>query len=133
MKPLRTLDVADAQPVVVEDDLASVARGRRHRKPSTLAALAERDRLLCQAAMQVAAGMSQIGAATKLAPMLNLYRVTGWRRDAVAQECPTRHLGTVREFWWRILRVRDAPLSSETVRRALRKGAGKKITHADYS
>lgn len=111
MKPLRAADVANAEPIGL--------RGPGRRLPSTLQSLARRDRLLREAAARLCGQMSAHTAAWKLASELERYRSTAWRRDAAEPKCPARHRGTLRECFWLILRTRDAPLSSRTIRRAL--------------
>ena len=119
MKLFREIEVASAELVGNHSVLVPPGPGRR--SPATLRAIAERDRLLREAASGFCAGMSELAAAVKLSAALKQYSTSGWRRDAAEQTCPPRHAGSLREMCWRILKVRDASVSSETVRRALRK------------
>lgn len=116
MKQLRPADLDTAEPVNVQVTPAARGRGRL---PSTLAALAERDRLLRVAAARFCVGLSENASATKLAAELQRFRSTAWRRDASQPTCPHRHAGSLREILYQILRTRDAPISPRTIRRAL--------------
>ena len=112
MKPLRSEAFADAEPL----------RGRGHRAPATLAALAARDRLLRETARLYFAGLSDNEAAHRLHDALARYAGGGWRRERAAEVCPARYGGRLTAHCWRILKARDATPSARSVRRILASG-----------
>ncbi|MGY3605138.1 MULTISPECIES: hypothetical protein [unclassified Bradyrhizobium] len=99
-------------------DPSSVQRGPGRRLPETLAVLAERDRLLVEAATRHLAHLSNAAAAKHLHRALCRYREGAWQRDRVAIECPARHLGKFNAVLWAILKLRDHVPSERTIRRA---------------
>ena len=109
MKPLRP------------DDLTNAVRidGRGHRSAATLERIAERDRLLREAAGRFCIGMSGRQAAAMLHTKLARYRAGAWRREAAEAVPPPRHAGRLDTMCWRVLRLHDHAPSEATVRRAL--------------
>jgi hypothetical protein len=67
--------------------------------------------------------MSARQAADFLQTRLSRYQQGAWRRDRVQATieptCPPKYRGTVTEWLWLILRVRDAIPGDETIRKAL--------------
>jgi hypothetical protein len=98
MKPVRTSDVASAEP----------CDGRGRRTPQTLLLLDERDGYLRQAATYFP-GCSDRETARRLREALAIYRNGRWRRDRSEALCPPRHAGKLTAVLWMILKVRDAP------------------------
>jgi hypothetical protein len=98
--PLRTDDLANAEPVD--------RRGRR--LPETIAARAERDRLICEAAAMFP-GASDREVARKLHSAIDLYRCTAWLRERGERPSP-RHA-----ILWAILSVIDHTPSAELIRK----------------
>jgi hypothetical protein len=80
----------------------------------------ERDRYLVEAADRYCIGMSDNAAADYLVVRLARYRETAWREDYVHALCPARHRGTIREFFWMILKSRDRVPGERLVREVLR-------------
>ncbi len=93
--------------------------GRGHRSVALLAALADRDRLLCEAAARFCVGMSGREAARYLHSALARYRAGAWQRTRVEATCPARHAGRIDELLWAILKSRDATPSETLIRAAL--------------
>jgi hypothetical protein len=86
----------------------------------TCVALAERDRLLRVAATRFA-GLSMAEQAMALHRELSRYHATAWRRERVYDRCPDRHLGTLHEFLWRVLKTHDHVLAARSLRLVLAK------------
>jgi hypothetical protein len=82
----------------------------------------ERDRYLIAAADRYCIGRSDNSAADYLCAKLRLFRATAWRRDRDCDEalCPARHRGTIREFFWMVLKARDHLPGERLVREVLR-------------
>lgn len=93
--------------------------GRGHRSPADVLARAVRDHLLRTAADRFCAGMSDRAAAAYLHTKLSRYRAGAFRRDRHEGRCPARHLGTVTELLWLVLKVRDAVAGDRIIRMAL--------------
>lgn len=86
------------------DSLPGQADARR------MVALAERDEIVRQT-------LADFGlTAVELAAAMARYAAAGWRHDRAMTECPPRHVGRVQERLWRILRLRDHPLSARQIR-----------------
>ncbi|MGV7218265.1 hypothetical protein [Bradyrhizobium sp. UFLA05-112] len=98
---------------------APLPRRRGQRTEAALAALEERDRLIQCAAATFCAGMSARSAARTLHAALARYRELGWRRDRAEVQCPARHVGTITEACWLILKQRDFAVSARAIRRML--------------
>ena len=96
--------------------------GRGRRTPQTLLAIDERDRFLREAARRYCAGMSERQAAEMLRSKLLRFRAAAWRRDASENLCPPRLRGTIGEFCWMILKVRDHVPSAGTIAASLAQG-----------
>ncbi len=80
----------------------------------------ERDRYLIAAADHYCVGLSDNAAADYLLAKLGLYRATAWQRDRAEALCPARQRGTIREFFWMILKARDRLPGQRLVREVLR-------------
>lgn len=63
--------------------------------------------------------MSDRQAALLLHSKLDRYRSGAWRRDKTEALCPARHRGTVTEFLWCVLKVRDHLPSERLIRLVL--------------
>jgi hypothetical protein len=111
MKPHRKSTFAGAFPV-----------GRGHPTPAAMLSRDERDRYLIAAADRYCIGLSDNAAAEFLVAKLGLYRATAWQRDRDCDEafCPHRHRGTIREYFWMILKSRDRLPGERLVREVLR-------------
>jgi hypothetical protein len=92
---------------------------RGKRSDETMRALAERDRLIAEAAATFMSDRSSLSAATRLHEALSRYQQGGWRRHRTEHQCPTRLCGRLDGYCWRILRARDAVPSERTIRRVL--------------
>jgi hypothetical protein len=99
-----------------------VVVGRGHRTVATLSLIAERDRLLVEAAAKFYSGLSGREAARHLRVALLRYREGAWRRTRAEAVCPARNLGRLEELLWRLLKVRDHVPSDRSVRTALARG-----------
>ena len=105
--------------IAAGDDAATalgVKRAPGQRKWQTCAALAERDRLLREAAKRSLGGLSVAAQADRLHKELSRYCASAWRRERVCEQCPDRHLGTIQECLWRVLRHHDRVLSARSLR-----------------
>ena len=102
--------------------VSSFPIGRGHRTPATLLAIDERAKFLRMAARHYCAGMSDRQAAEMLRSKLLRFRATAWRRDASENLCPPRLRGTIGEFCWMVLKVRDHVPSAGTIAATLAKG-----------
>jgi hypothetical protein len=109
MKPHRPSVFAGAFPV-----------GRGHPTPAEMLSRDERDRYLVEAADRFYVGVSDNSAAADLVVKLARYRETAWRNDGAEALCPHRHRGTIREFFWMILKARDRLPGERLVREVLR-------------
>jgi hypothetical protein len=104
-------------------DLGRPRCGRGHRTPETLFALAERNRLLVEAATLYFPLMSKSEAACRLHVALSRYEAGAWRRARALDEIPARHVGCLAGHCWRILRARDHTPSSRSIRLILARSA----------
>lgn len=89
---------------------------RGQRSTATRAALDQRDRLLREAATRFHGGLPKAAQAQRLHTQLMRYRASAWERERCAESCPGRHLGTIYEFLWRVLKLADRGLSARTLR-----------------
>lgn len=94
-------------------------RGRGRRRPDTLAALAERDRLLRQWASRFLPDASHAAAARIIYAELSRYCASGWRFERTAEQVPSRHRGRPRELAWMILCTKDNIPAERSIRRTL--------------
>ncbi|MET4518123.1 hypothetical protein [Bradyrhizobium sp. I1.7.5] len=110
------------KPVRPSTFLGAFPGGRGHPTPAEMLSRDERDRYLIAAADRYCVGLSDNAAADVLVAKLSLYRVTAWQRDRDCEEalCPHRHRGTIREFFWMILKARDRLPGERLVREVLR-------------
>jgi hypothetical protein len=92
---------------------------RGHRRPETLAAIDERDRLMGEAVARFMPGESSRGAARRLHEALERFSAGAWRRERGASSCPPRHAGRIEAVLWEILRARDHVPSVGTIRAAI--------------
>ncbi len=93
-----------------------VKRAPGQRTLQTCKALAERDRLLRDAAERFLGGLSVAELAHRLHKELLRYSASAWQRERVCEQCPDRHLGTIYEFLWRALKLHDRVLSARSLR-----------------
>ncbi len=89
------------------------------RRASTLAAAAEVDALLREAAQRFLADLSVAAQANEIEMHLTRYETTAWLRERGQAQCPVRHKGTIREYCFRILKVGGRSQSAESIRRKL--------------
>ena len=94
--------------------------GRGHPTPAEMLSRDERDRYLVEAADRYCVGMSDNAAADYLVAGLTRFRETAWRNDGAEALCPPRHRGTIREFFWMVLKSRDRLPGERLVREVLR-------------
>jgi len=99
-----------------------VADGRGRRNPDTLAALARRDELICEAVAAYFPGASANDAAHRLHTALHRYECGSWRRDRTSDVLPSRHAGRIAAHCWQILRVIERTPSARSIRLILAKG-----------
>ena len=100
--------------------VSSFPIGRGCPTPRAMLARNERDRYLIAAADRFCIGQSDNAAADYLLVRLARYRETAWREDYAHALCPARHRGTIREFFWMVLKSRDRELGERLVREVLR-------------
>jgi hypothetical protein len=93
-----------------------VKRTPGQRTVQTCSALAERDRLLREAAERFQGGLSVAAQAECLRKELLRYHASAWQRERVREQCPDRHLGNLNEYLWRVLKSRDYVLSARALR-----------------
>ena len=93
-----------------------VKRAPGQRKWHTCAALAERDRLLREAAKRFYGGLPVAGQAQNLYVQLMRYSASAWVRERACEACPDRHRGTIHELLWRVLKLHDRVLSARSLR-----------------
>lgn len=93
-----------------------VKRAPGQRTLQACAALAERNRLLRDAAARFLGGLSVAEQAHRLYRDLSRYCATAWQRERVCEQCPDRHLGSLHEFLWAALKHRDYVLSVRSLR-----------------
>lgn len=113
MRPHRASAFADAVPL----DL----RGRR--TPATLDALDRRDALIVEAVAVHFAGASMNDAAHRLHAALARYEAGPWRRERIAEHCPSRHTGRLTAYCWNILAARAHTPSVRLIRSILARTA----------
>jgi hypothetical protein len=127
--PLKAAEIVAANPKLTAHlraanhapalDLANM-RGPGQRSPQTLLLLDERDVLLREVAERFFLDTSDREIARTLHAALTRYACTAWQqRERTELTCPRRHDGTIRAFYWRILRTIDHVPSERTIRRAL--------------
>jgi hypothetical protein len=112
MKPLRSIDLTDAEPL----------DGRGRRSPADILSRTARDHLLRLAAERHCQGLSDRAAAEVLRTKLTRYQTGAWQRDRAEVRCPDRHRGKLTELLWQVLRVRDMTPSARSIRKALAGG-----------
>jgi len=101
-----------------DDATAALGLKRRpgQRQWTTCAALAERDRHLCEAAMRFFLGLSFAEQARRLHTELLRYHATAWQRERTLDACPDRHTGNLHEFLWRALKAHDHVPAARSIR-----------------
>jgi hypothetical protein len=92
---------------------------RGSRSPRTVAQLAERDALLCEAAAKFFPDGSKAEKARRLHEALSRYETSGWRFERGEATCPDRHVGRVRELFWKALKANPNTPSVERLRKVL--------------
>jgi hypothetical protein len=102
--------------IVPLDDAIVDRRG--HRRPSTLAALDERDRLMSEAVARFMLGESSRRAAHRLHVALMRYNSGAWRRERTSSTLPPHRCDRIEGHCWMILRARDHVPSVGTIRAA---------------
>jgi hypothetical protein len=104
-------------PIMPLDDALVDRRG--HRRPETLHALDERDRLFSECAVRFMPGDSSRRAAHRLREVLLRYSAGPWRRERASEALPLHRRDGVEGYCWQILRVRDHVPSVGTIRAAI--------------
>lgn len=100
------------------DDALNLAPAPGRRRVQTIAAIAQRDQLLRDAASTFFPGQSTAEQARRLATALARYRRgADWSRDRAAGDVTYRD--TLRGYCWAALRIRDHDLSERQIRRVL--------------
>lgn len=97
--------------------------GRGHRRPETTAAIVRRDALICDAAAVFFPGSSANDAAHRLHQAIDRYACGAWRRERIADACPSRHDGKIAAHCWQILRTTDRTPSARSIRLILARAA----------
>ena len=105
-------------------DTLDEALGLPRRRPgertrATELAINERNRIVREAAARHYPALRPAAQAKELATELGRFRATAWVRECEAETCPARHLGSVQEACWHILRCRDNALGEEAIRKIL--------------
>ena len=90
-----------------------------HRRPSTMARIAERDALLRRAANQFFPGPNTSHQARELHTAISRYAASSWPRERERVTCPDRRTGTIQGAAWEILSLDDHVLSFERIRKIL--------------
>lgn len=94
------------------------------RSAQTVAILAERDRLLREAAAEFFSGLLVTQQARELHRRWTRYEASGWRRERALDVVPSSRLGTLEGRLWAILRLRDFVPCERTIRGALATSSG---------
>jgi hypothetical protein len=102
-------------------DTAPVDR-RGHRLPETLAALARRDRLICEAVERFFPDLHNHEAAWRLHQALERYAGCAWPRERAAPGMPLRRVGKLTGLCWHILDAVEYVPSARTIRFILSRG-----------
>jgi len=94
--------------------------GPGQRSARTAAILAERDRLLREAAAEFFPALSKAGQARELHARWTRYRSSGWKRgEDVLDVVPAWREGTLEAHFWALLRLSDFIPAERTLRDAL--------------
>jgi hypothetical protein len=96
-------------------DAATVDR-RGHRLPETLAAIARRDELICEAVKRFFPDLYDHEAAWRLHQALERYACSAWPRERAAPGMPLRHVDRLAGLCWHILDAIDHVPSVRTIR-----------------
>jgi hypothetical protein len=102
----RYADDADARKLA--ELLQPVEPGQR--RPETRARRGERDALIVEAVLTHYGDMTTSAAAKAMCTDWNRYAASSWPRERDLPECPARLIGTVRECFWRLLKIEDRAL-----------------------
>jgi len=79
-----------------------------------------RDEIIVEAAATFCSEIaSKRGQAELLSKKLSRYRATAWQRDQFCIACPQRHARNLQALLWEILKLEDAQLSWESIRKVL--------------
>ncbi len=118
--------LADGITAVLSGDQGSLDQalglhlGPGQRRPSTLARLAERDKLYRRAAREFFPGLKPAKQALELHRAFSRYETTAWRFDKGGTvTCPPQHAGTVRALAWEILHLTGRVQSERSIRQIL--------------
>ena len=102
------------------DEALGLRPGPGQRRPSTLARLAERDKLYRRAAREFFPGLKPAKQAHELHRAFSRYETTAWRFDKGGTvTCPPQHAGTVRALAWEVLNLTDRVQSERSIRQIL--------------
>ena len=96
---------------------------RGHRLPATLAAIDRRDAMIVAAVAVFFPGLSANDAAHRLHQAIDRYALGAWRRERIADACPSRHDGKIAAHCWQILRTIDRTPSARSIRLILSRAA----------
>jgi hypothetical protein len=105
-------------------DTLDAAMGLPRRRPGerswrTKAVIDRRNELLREIADRYYSDRCPAAQAQEIATDLSRYASSAWVREREAETCPSRHHGSVREMFWRMLMLRDHVLSERTIRSVL--------------
>lgn len=89
------------------------------RAPRTAAAMAERDRLVREAAATFFPGQTTTAQAAGIASKIRRYETAGWLRERGEQRCPSRHVGKIEASLWEIMRATGGGLGERRIRYVL--------------
>jgi hypothetical protein len=97
---------------------------RGHRRPETTAALDRRNALIVETAAKFFPdASSETDAAHRLNQAIDRYACAAWRRERIADVCPSRHDRKINAHCWRILRTIDRVPSARSIRSILARAA----------
>ena len=89
------------------------------RSARTRAAIAERDRLVAEAAVEFFPDQPPAAQARGLHQRWSRYAVSGWRRERALSAPPPMRRGKIEERLWQVMKVRDLVLTERSVRAIL--------------
>lgn len=119
----RIIDAVERGRPLDPDDAAAFLVGIRSGSVDQALGLSRtmgRDEIIRAAAKRFYPNMPTSAAADRFHTEWSRFASSAWHREQYShQECPSRHIDTIRETFWRLLRMRDAVLSARQLRRIL--------------
>jgi hypothetical protein len=120
------LDAYAEQKIQSLDAAFGLIRTQGQRDARARAAMAERDRLLREAAARFFPKLTPTEQAKALETALARYAASAWQRERAAPELPPRHKAKIEEYLWRVMRAEPRTLGWERIRKIL-------VTSSAYS